>query len=115
MSMITYQRVGAHKYIVLSGKHIVSAQLTRGKITAFVDGISGGENIVVKGITVREPWTIVLETTTNTYYLNFPDIDKALDTLAELTEVMQGELAIEGRDHIRKELKEFYEQQEKRK
>jgi hypothetical protein len=73
--------VGGKKPKILVPAHIVWFELVKGKTTAFVKGDTDGDQIIVKDISVREPWTIVIKTTVDTHYVNFNNFDSALTYL----------------------------------
>lgn len=69
------------KNIILNPACIVSFQLARGKATAFLSGEETGETIMVKDLTIREPWSVMINTTAGVQYINCKTFDKAMDEL----------------------------------
>lgn len=109
MTGVILVRLGSNKQLMVNASYIVSAQLTKGKTTAFVKGTSAGDDIQVSELSIREPWTIVLKTTLDTYYLNYADIDKAIDMMTTIIGAIQN-IKTEEWKTLRKEMVRIYEQ-----
>jgi hypothetical protein len=67
---------------LVNPKQIVSLELKPGRVTAFVRGSEDNDgDIKVTDLNVREPWTVVVRTATETHYMNEGRFEDALDVL----------------------------------
>ena len=70
--------IGTKNPKLINIHQIISLELVKGKATAFVKGKFVDDEPVVEDIKVREPWSIVVKTATETGYINYNDYDEAL-------------------------------------
>lgn len=76
---------GITKPKLVNPKQIISLELKQGRVTAFIRGSEDNDgDIKVTDFNVREPWTVVVRTATETHYVNEGRFEDALDVLLML-------------------------------
>lgn len=73
--------VGHKKIRLLNPAQIISLELTKGRVSAYVKGKVIKNTVTVEDLSVREPWSVVIQTSTGNSYINCADFEKALQEL----------------------------------
>jgi hypothetical protein len=76
--------VGKAKPKIINVQQIISLELVKGKITAFVKGKLIDGEPVVEDMAVREPWSIIIKTAIDTSYINTGNFESALSMILDL-------------------------------
>lgn len=99
--------VGTKKPKLLNPNQIVHLELSRGKRSVYVKGDidNDGDIPTVKDISVREPWTVIVRTLTDTHYINYRNFEQALEGLISVCLQITPNLAIEA---LSNELRRMY-------
>lgn len=104
--------VGNKKIRIVNPAQIVYLELTAGRKTAYVKGDTDGDEVHVKAISVREPWTVVIHTPIDKQYLNFKNFDLAVESAVSLCKHVEPRMDIEM---FEKQLRSVYGQEKETK
>lgn len=75
---------GSKHIKLINPAQVISLELYKGKPTAFVKGTSIDGDIKIDSLSVREPWTVIINTVKDTHYINRPTFEEALEELIEV-------------------------------
>lgn len=100
--------VGKKNPKLINISQIISLELVKGKVTAFVKGKLVDDEPVIQDIKVREPWSIVIKTPGETSFINYNEYDEALEYMLYLATKINPETA---KDQIERTLRKAHGQE----
>jgi len=88
---------------LINTNQIISLELHKGKVTAFVKGDTDGDVLKVTDLKVKEPWSVIVKTVIETSYINCTDFEAALHVMLTMSKTINpGENTLPFEEELRK-------------
>lgn len=98
--------VGVKRIKFVNPKQVVFVELIKGKTSVYAHGDNDGDIVTIDKLDVREPWTVVINTTIGKHYINHASYDKALSCMASICAIIDEQIS--ETDHYLEKIRSAY-------